>query len=231
MIRKNKITRHGAPPAPIHITLLVLLCVRCVAFPAVEAAVTAKAEARVAALLARIEALNVQNAVVRDAKGEVSSLVLDKDLATDANLEDIRGLVSLRELTLQGIPSQGDLTGRGIACLRGLTNLVSLTVACKRELERGTFEEVCKLGQLRTLRLVGACAPQSEYRGIIALQALTELRISYCPNFDDDDVPLLTRLPALKTLVLEWNGVSQQSTNVLAHLGLTNMVLHVKKGN
>jgi hypothetical protein len=166
----------------------------------------------------------------RNEKGEIVSLNLSPLLANDVGLGLFKQFGSVHTIRLQTSGLSPELTKQGISSLARMTNLTSLSLACGHLLKTGVFDEICKLRGLRELSLYGACPPQKEYASITNLQNLVRLRISLCANFGDREINLLTNLPTLKSLTLEYNGFSRDGTNVLRSLsGLTNFAVRVAR--
>lgn len=96
-----------------------------------------------------------------DTNGNLTSVYLKSDEATDTNLALICTVESIKQLIMQ-TRSHGSngLTAAGISCLGRLTNLTTLNVACTFKMPDGMFEEICKLQGLRSLGLVGAFPPE-----------------------------------------------------------------------
>lgn len=161
-----------------------------------------------------------------DTNGNLTSVYLKSDEATDTNLALICTVESIKQLIMQ-TRSHGSngLTAAGISCLGRLTNLTTLNVACTFKMPDGMFEEICKLQGLRSLGLVGAFpSKESEYENLECLTNLEELRITYCTNFGSQELGLLTNLTRLKKLELNLFDGHSSDTNVLGCLkNLTNL--------
>jgi hypothetical protein len=186
-----------------------------------------------AALLKRLE--ESPGDLGRDGSGNVVSVALRWTNANDRALVLVSSLDSLQELRIQGPgrPETGEWTREGISCLGRLTNLVTLRVACiatKPALKDGVFEEICNLRGLRTLSLVAAYPQRSEYVALTNLQNLAELRVSYATNFGDAELCLLTNLANLRSLLIHFDAVSREGTNVLSRVQrLTNTTVKIRR--
>jgi hypothetical protein len=164
---------------------------------------------------------------VRDQDGKVISATLDTPNVNDQGLGLLSCLSSLRGLTMTRHQIIDRLTPKGISALARLSNLSTLKIRCFGRLDSGVFEEICKLRSLRELDLLLSIPPQREYRSITNLTNLAVLKISYCTNFGDQELCLLTNLTTLRNLGLSYDGFSPERTNVLACLKdqLTNCVV------
>jgi hypothetical protein len=93
-------------------------------------------------------------------------------------------------------------------------------------MQDGVFRGICNLRHLRTLWLIAAYpALPSEYDSITNLQDLAELHVTYCTNFTDRHLTLITNLPHLRSIELKANALSTQVTNILSGMRtLTNVV-------
>jgi len=176
----------------------------------------------VTALLQRVQAANPFD-LETNSTGRILSVTLRQDLATDDTLTLITNLGSLRRLVI--MPNRrGNLTTRGISALSSLTNLVSLHLSCSGNLPEGVFREICNLTQIRCLALYGARPPESEYSGITNLQNLVQLNVTYCTNFGDRQLSLITNLPNLRSIEVWADALSAHATNLLARMNtLTNI--------
>lgn len=176
------------------------------------------------ALLQEIEAAN-RDDIGRDPSGNVVSLTLRQGWANDYNLTLISGLNSLQRLVLV-LSRRAEPTEHGLASLGTLTNLVSLHLSCSGPLQAGFFRAACTLKRLRCLDLYAACPPAAEYKSLTNLQLLAELRVSYCPNFGDEQLSLVTNLTNLRSLELKADALSSEATNLLAGMRtLTNILI------
>jgi len=163
--------------------------------------------------------------VTRDSRGNVVALRLLREWVTDWNLTLVSEIGSLKEVSLV-TSKTNDLSGRGISSLSRLTNLVSVQVNCGGSLPKGVFREVCNLRRLQHLGLAGAYPPAEEYTSITNLNNLTDLRVVACTNFTDKELNYLTNLVNLRSLVLYYDGISKEGTNVLQTMnGLTNVIV------
>jgi hypothetical protein len=173
----------------------------------------------------------------RDRNGNVVSLALRGTNANNRALLLVSTFGFLQELVIQGRgrPDTGEWTREGIACLHNLTNLVSLRILCvapQPALKEGVFKEICNLRGLRSLSLVAACPERSDYVALSNLQNLAELRVSYATNFGDRELSSLTNLVNLRSLLIEWDAVSQQGTNVLSRMPhLTNATFRIRRAS
>jgi len=91
---------------------------------------TRSADHELSALLKQLE--DSTDDLGRDASGNVLSVALRSTNANNQALFLVSTLGSLQELTIQGrgLPGTDEWTREGISCLRKLTNLVTLRVAC-----------------------------------------------------------------------------------------------------
>src|SRR5262249_52530199 len=147
--------------------------------------------------------------------GNVVFLALRHSNANDRALCLVSTVSSLRELVIQGPgrPEAGRWTREGIACLRNLTNLVSLRILCiwpYPALKEGIFHEICNLPQLRSLSLVAAYPERAEYPALTNLQNLAEFRISYATNFGNTELSLLTNMVNLRRLEISYAALSPE---------------------
>ena len=177
-------------------------------------------------LLQQIEASNPED-IGRDSVGDVVSVVLRQGRATDDNLSLISTLDSLRRIALEPA-RRAKPTQQGIETLSRLTNLVSLQLACCGALPDGVFNATCGLKRLRCLNLCAAYPPASEYYSITNLQDLAELHVTYCTNFGDSQLTVITNLPNLRSIELRADALSGHATNILSGMRtLTNVVTKV----
>jgi len=186
-----------------------------------------------AELAAVLEGIEAPGDLEWDANGNIVFLALRHTNATDRALCLVSTLGSLKELTIQG-PGRREIgrwTREGIACLRNLTNLVSLRILCVGPfpaLKDGVFKQICNLQQLRSLSLVAAYPERAEYTALTNLQNLAELRVSYATNFGNAELSLLTNLVNLKRVEISYDAVSREGTNALSLMPhLTNRVVRV----
>src|SRR4051812_1931439 len=170
----------------------------------------------------RAKALGVGNISIRERDGVPEFIALLHGLAGDDELYLVGQVSSLREITIQAMPTDSRFGLRGIRELSRLTNLTSLSIECSGALKKGIFREVCKLTQLRRLTLLGACPQEQEYTHLQNLTNLYELRILHCSNFGQREVNGLTRLTNLRNLELRFDGVSKKSMQSETLKNLTN---------
>jgi hypothetical protein len=167
----------------------------------------------------------------RDTNGNVVTLLLDSHLADDQGIEAASKIHSLRELRIQ--PSAVDKipTKAAISHLLGMTNLESLGLGCGGTLNPGVFAEICQIRGLRKLSLVSTRPPAEEtYSAITNLQNLTAFSISYCPNFGDRELCLLTNLHNLRSLDIYRSGITSEGMKVLRQMNdLTNVKVFPSK--
>lgn len=181
-------------------------------------------EAQILAFVKAAEADKVAE-VVHDSRGEISSVTLRRGNATDQGLVYASRLRSLRSLTIHGRLLPTDYKEHTAACLRNLTNLVTLKVLCTGPLQPGFFRELCTLRNLRELQLTDAPPPRDEYSYMTGLMRLEKLGIASCTNFGNKELAGVTNLPNLRSLQLVGNAVTQDGTNVLGGMKrLTDVV-------
>lgn len=162
----------------------------------------------------------------RDRNGNVVDLTLRQEHAQDKNLRLISRAGTIRSLRIQGRSQLGGVTREGVRSLAQLTNLVTLRVCCLGEMQAELFEEICRLKGLQYLGLASAYPPESAYGALTNLQALSELHVTYCTNFGDRQLRLLTNMLHLKSLTIDSGGITEQGTNFLRQLrSLENVVL------
>jgi hypothetical protein len=182
-----------------------------------------------ASLLKRLDASRDGTDLVRDSRGNIVSIALRGTNANDRALILVSTLTSVKELTIQGRGMGDECTREGISNLHKMTNLTHLRLLCvspQPTLEAGVFKEVCSLKSLESLILVSAYPERSEYPALANLQNLTELRLSYCTNFGDAELCLLTNLSNLRSLYISSDAVSRDGANVLRSIRqLTNVTI------
>jgi hypothetical protein len=124
-----------------------------------------------------------------------------------------------------------NITKEGASRLRGMTNLESIGMACGGSLKPGVFSEICQMRGLRKLNLISARPPAAEeYSAVTNLQNLTEFSVSYCQNFGDRELCLLTNLPNLKSLKINYSGITPEGMRFLHQMtSLTNVNVSPKK--
>ena len=175
--------------------------------------------------------------LLKDSAGRVYQVTLCSRWANDHNLKLLGNLDSLRGLMIVSGNYEGGatndfgghdfeiLTEQGFAALGRNTNLISLDLHCAVHLPKNIFREVCSLIQLSELRVVASPPPAAEYSCITNLQNLEVLRLAWCPNFTDQELSYITNLTKLKSLTLQFNGLSKGPTNILRDMpSLTNVV-------
>jgi len=185
--------------------------------------------ANLVALVDQVAADRDAGEVVRDSRGEIISMRLRHGFATESNLALLAGVNTLQRITLQAMPSDWTIGPAGFRSLAGLTNLTFLGLACGGELKRGTFAEICRLGQLRKVALEAVYPPVDEYRAVTNLRNLAEMYVGHATNFGDLQLCLLTNLPNLRNVRFDQTAVSDKWEGLLPSFkSLTNIV--VKRG-
>ena len=177
--------------------------------------------------------------LLKDSAGRVYQVTLCSRWANDHNLKLLGNLDSLRGLIISPSIYEGNLragndfggdrfeilTEQGFAALGSNTNMSSLHLICMGDLPQNMFRQVCSLIQLRELEVGASRPPAAEYSCITNLQNLTVLRVHNCPNFTDQELSHLTNLTKLKSLAIQYNGLTSGSTNLLRDMpSLTNIV-------
>lgn len=167
--------------------------------------------------------------VKRDDNGQVRSLTLPESRVNDEALVLASGIPSIRELRVRGrarAVNGFEPTQKWFAALVGMTNLVSLRVDCMGEMDGGMFREITKLKSLHALSLYGAFPRREEYAGLTNLQGLLELHVSYCTNFGDAELVVLTNLTHLRSISLYATAVSSNAPKIVGQMkGVTNVVI------
>jgi hypothetical protein len=165
------------------------------------------------------------DAVGRSLSGEVVSVLLEPAYGNDSSLAAVSSISTVRDLTVFAGYHTPDLTAAGIASLAKLTNLAALRISCPGKLQDGVFHEICALKGLRRLALDASEPAHGEYFELTNLHSLAELQVRYAPGFGDQQLCLLTNLPALQNLRLAETGITQSATNVLRSMNsLTNIM-------
>jgi hypothetical protein len=148
-------------------------------------------------LIAMVERLNGK--VTRDppaAGFAVSGIDLHRTRATDADLEPLRGRITLRQLNLYGTK----VTDNGLANLSGLT-------------------------RLKTLNLNNTAVTNEGLRHLRGLTGLTELNLLQT-GVTDDGLPLLGSLTGLQNLSLGGAGITDRGLQQLKGLrNLSQLIL------
>jgi hypothetical protein len=103
---------------------------------------------------------------------ELEILGLNNSGVTDAGLASLKGLRSLKRLILDSTR----IEGKGLAHLAGLANLEDLNMGMCKNMTRAGFAELGKLGQVRSLYLMGNCIDDA---GLLSLAGMKELQTIY----------------------------------------------------
>jgi hypothetical protein len=152
--------------------------------------------------------------VSRNSQGEIISLELWGERATDLSLVMASRVVSLGSLTVGGSQAT-NCTAVGASALRSFTNLATVKLLCAGNLKPGFFKEICQLQRLRKVQITQASPPVEEYACMAKLYQLEELGIAHCTNFGNAQLTVITNLTNLKSLELVANSVTPDGTNVL----------------
>jgi hypothetical protein len=171
--------------------------------------------------------------VSRNSNGMPESLELPSEHIDAQSLALVSEFDTIHTLKLNGLPgtNAAGLSSKGIACLAEMHNLRSLALRCfpARGLNRGVFESISRLTQVRKLTLYSAAPPREEYVCITNMAQLSSVRILWCTNFGDDELRWVTNLAHLGELVLMGTSVSPSGTNILRHAGsVTNVVVKMR---
>ena len=192
----------------------------------------------------KLKRLNVHGAKFSDTTLEhisgimtLESLNIGSGMVTDIGLERLTGLPNLKELTIGG----NKLTDNGLHALRQMPHLTYLDLAGRQ----GTYANVwairmsdvglgaiLALKELRDLRfgctslnvgIEGATFAQVSATSVTtgwlekmkALPKLENLKLQGCDRVDDDSIPALAALPALRQVDLKGSGVTEKGLAAL----------------
>lgn len=168
----------------------------------------AAAEAQDAGLVASIEAQGGE--VVRDQSGRIVDISLARTWATDADIERIAGLKSLKRLDL----SLTYISDRGIERLKGLDQLEELNLFAAEFITDAAMAFLRGNRQLKTLNLRGTDVTDTSLAYVAELPRLQSLDISFT-QITDVGLEHLASLAHLEEVNLGGNKISGVGLHVL----------------
>ena len=133
---------------------------------------------------------------------ELELLGLNNSGVTDAGLVSLKGLRSLKRLILDSTR----IEGKGLAHLAGLANLEDLNMGMCKNMTRAGFAEMGKLGQVRSLHLMGNCIDDA---GLLSLAGMKELQTIYLGKtaVTDKGAAAFRNMVELRAVWLEDTGI------------------------
>jgi internalin A len=159
-------------------------------------------------LMASIDAQRVE--VVHDAKGATTEISLARSWATDADLEEIATVKTLKRLDL----SLTYVSDRGIERLKALDQLEDLNLYAAEFITDAAIAFLRGHHQLKTLNLRGTDVTDTSLAYIAELTNLRSLDISFT-QITDVGLEHLASLPQLEELNLGGNKISGVGLHVL----------------
>ena len=138
---------------------------------------------------------------------------------TDSGIGQL-ALQNLRELSIGG----NKLTDAGLQCVREMPALTSLDLSGEQRTDSGLWsvsltesglDAIATLKNLRSLRLNGEAVSARGLEKLKTLTRLERLDLQGCPRLNDDVVPILASLPALRIVDLTASKVTEQSLAAL----------------
>jgi Leucine-rich repeat (LRR) protein len=134
---------------------------------------------------------------------------------TDSGIGQL-ALPNLKELALGG----NKLTDAGLQCLRQMPALTSLDLSGEQRTDSGLWsvsltesglDAIATLKNLRYLRLNGEGVSARGLEKLKALSRLERLDLQACPRVNDDVIPVLAALPALRMVDVTASKVTEKS--------------------
>jgi internalin A len=170
----------------------------------------------------RLKRLNLRGTKITDStlqflNGITSLEVLDIGFAqvTDSGLAQLNALSNLKELSIGG----NKLTDAGLQVLRQMPGLTSLDVSGAQRTDSGLWsvsltesglDTISTLKDLRHLRLNGVAVSPRGLEKLKSLGKLERLDLQSCSRINDDALPPLESLPALRVLDVTAAAVSEK---------------------
>ncbi len=175
----------------------------------------------------RLKRLNLRGTKVTDStlqflNGLTSLEALDIGFAqvTDSGLAQLNALSNLKELSVGG----NKLTDAGLQALRQMPALTSLDLSGAQRTDSGLWsvsltesglDSISTLKNLRHLRLNGVAISPRGLEKLKGLGKLERLDLQACARINDDAVPVLESLPALKVLDVSAAAMSEKALGEL----------------
>jgi Leucine-rich repeat (LRR) protein len=175
----------------------------------------------------RLKRLNLRGTKVTDStlqflNGLTSLEALDIGFAqvTDSGLAQLTALSNLKELSVGG----NKLTDAGLQALRQMPALTSLDLSGAQRTDSGLWsvsltesglDSISTLKNLRHLRLNGVVISPRGLEKLKGLGKLERLDLQACARINDDAVPVLESLPALKVVDVSAAAMSDKALGEL----------------
>ncbi len=176
--------------------------------------------------LPRLKKLNLRGTKITDSTLQLinrltalESLDIGFAQVTDSGISQI-ALPNLKELSLGG----NKLTDRGLQALRQMPTLTSLDLSGAQRTDSGLWsvsltesgiDAISTLKELRSLRLNGVGISARGLEKLKGLSKLERLDLQACPRVNDDAMPLLVSLPALRILDVTASAITGETVSKL----------------
>jgi Leucine-rich repeat (LRR) protein len=176
--------------------------------------------------LPRLKRLNLRGTKITDSTLQLlnrlpslESLDIGFAQVTDSGIAQL-AISGLKELSIGG----NKLTDAGLQALRQMPTLTSLDLSGSQRTDSGLWsvsltdsglEAIATLKDLRHLRLSGVAVSVRSLEKLQGLRKLERLDLQACARVNDDAVPLLESLPALRVVDVTASGMTENSLAAL----------------